>query len=211
MAKSMILWGTFQGNSEAFDAAVAAGDLIQQGNMYFWAEVASGRNKSQVTGMKASGGELALNAEEFSTLGSFMESRPFTKYGMSTWDAALASLQAPSNPSSGSRPELSPPLSMFGTRDNTRATRPQAIEDASRPKDSAMKWNAVENMVAEAKAAQERLLRDASRYAAKTKACKDDNVALMLKEAIALLNGTANKLQECQMWQDCPHQLPSSC
>ena len=74
-----------------------------------------------------------------------------------------------------------------------------------------MKWNAVENMVAEAKAAQERLLRDASRYAAKTKACKDDNVALMLKEAIALLNGTANKLQECQMWQDCPHQLPSSC
>lgn len=200
MAKNLILWGIFQRNESAFDQAVAAGDLIQKGSMYFWAEVASGRKKTQGTGMKADGGEVSLEANEFDALGTFVESRPFAKFGQHSRDAALAVVGGAFNPSSSSQPGEAPQFPMPGGHMPAPKAL-KAIQDA--PRQQVMyKWTAVEKQVADAKSAQERLLRDSGRYASKLKATKDEHFPNMLKECVALLNANTNKLMDCQMWQE---------
>ena len=59
------------------------------------------------------------------------------------------------------------------------------------------------NLVADAKAANERLQRDASRLVLKVRG-RDGKTVGKIKTAVAMLNDNLLQLQECQMWQEIP-------
>lgn len=196
MPKSIILWQTFHGNQSALDAAVAAGDVIENNGFYHYATVKSGRVKSGTTGMNLGGGEVKLKNQDFDDLSNFLDSRPFAKFGENVWKG-LMEQQPQIHDGYGSSSRLvsqRQPLAL------TQHGEPEVKVEVSK-----VKWPSLEKHIMEAKAAQERLLKDGSRYAAKVREhCGEGggHMGSMLKEALSICNDNLKEIQECITWQD---------
>lgn len=63
-------------------------------------------------------------------------------------------------------------------------------------------WKSVQSTVADAKAASERLLRDASRYVQKIREANDTGLVSKMSDIMDALQGNIKMLTDCQMWEN---------
>lgn len=77
----IMLWQTFHGDKSAMEAAARDGDIFQQGGLWHYKQVETGRTKELTDNMEMSGGKVDLTVDDFSDLSSWMTSRPWAKYG----------------------------------------------------------------------------------------------------------------------------------
>lgn len=206
--KSVLLWGTFHGNEDAFNQAVAAGEIMFQNGFYHYAQMKQGREKTMSNQLSLDGGKAKLAVEEFSELQGFLDTRPFAKFGEQGWNMAMArtsgSVASSSHgQTSHPQPEVTPFWSSEPESKRLRLTDVDDVSKAQPSKPDVVKWSALEGHIGEAKLAQERLLRDAGRYAAKARESKIETLQDMLKKVMHKCNSNLQELQHCQMWQDC--------
>jgi predicted ATP-grasp superfamily ATP-dependent carboligase len=72
-----------------------------------------------------------------------------------------------------------------------------------KPKPAAkLTWKSVQSTVADAKAASERLLRDASRYVQKIREANDTGLVSKMSDIMDALQGNIKMLTDCQMWEN---------
>ena len=89
--RSVLLWGTFAGNEDAFRQAEADGEIFQQGGLWFYCTVESGRTKRNTDSQNLSGGSSSLGLEEFADMTQFITSRPWADFGESAWGMSASS------------------------------------------------------------------------------------------------------------------------
>lgn len=63
-------------------------------------------------------------------------------------------------------------------------------------------WKSVQSTVADAKSANERLLRDASRYVQKIREANDTGLVSKMSDIMDALQGNIKMLTDCQMWEN---------
>jgi molecular chaperone GrpE (heat shock protein) len=97
---------------------------------------------------------------------------------------------------------------LLAIEDSPPASRPSSKAQAGtvevmKPKPAAkLTWKSVQSTVADAKAASERLLRDASRYVQKIREANDTGLVSKMSDIMDALQGNIKMLTDCQMWEN---------
>ena len=89
--RSVLLWGTYRGNEDAFRQAEADGEIFQQGGLWFYCTVESGRTKRNTDSQNVSGGSSSSGLEDFADMTQFITSRPWADFGESAWGMSASS------------------------------------------------------------------------------------------------------------------------
>lgn len=191
--RSILLWQVFQGNERALEDAIACGDVYEKDGFFHYGRLKTGRSKAQEQTMHLGGGEAKVSVDEMQDLhAGFFGKRPFQQGGGEVWQKAFS--DSPLHQRRSSASTEAPPKRQKALCDGT-VEEPEDVKDM-------VKWSNVDRQVGEAKLTQERLLKDAGRYASKVRGCKEQQLSKMLKEVIAICNTNLTDLQHCQMFQD---------
>lgn len=191
--RSILLWQVFQGNERALEDAIACGDVYEKDGFFHYGRLKTGRSKAQEQTMHLGGGEAKVSVDEMQDLhAGFFGKRPFQQGGAEVWQKAFS--DSPLHQRRSSASTEAPPKRQKALCDGT-VEEPEDVKDM-------VKWSNVDRQVGEAKLTQERLLKDAGRYASKVRGCKEQQLSKMLKEVIAICNTNLTDLQHCQMFQD---------
>lgn len=81
LAPMVMLWQTFHGNKPAMAEAARVGDVFEDGGLWYFKQVETGRTKELTDKMQLSGGASKLSVDEFSDMSGWLTSRPWSKYG----------------------------------------------------------------------------------------------------------------------------------
>lgn len=188
---SVMLWQIFQGNTAAMADAEKKGDVHEKDGMWYHGRVTAGRTKENQQSMQLDGGRTKLSVDEFADMQGHFMKRPWSQYGAAVADEAEAPPQA-SGPSSGSGVSRQSNLRML--EDRPTVQKPEVIP-----------WKKVEAVVNDAKGANERLMRDTSRYVNKIRGIADaQDLVDQVKEVMQKLTENLQKLSDCQCWQEIP-------
>ena len=186
---SITLWQVFQGQEQAMKVAEERGDTYQDNGMWHRKKVSTGRTRSTTEGMQLSGGSTAVDVDQFAAMNQWLGNRGWNKFGQQE-------LEAPQG-SSATKPGQQASVDVAG---DGQAQRSRVTPEATPTK---LPWSRLQSLVGDAKAANERLQRDASRLVLKVRG-QDGETIDKIKTAVAILNDTLSQLQECQMWQEIP-------
>ncbi len=186
---SIMLWQVFQGQEQAMKVAEQRGDIYCDNGMWHHKKVSTGRTKSTTEAMQLSGGTTAVDVDQFAAMNQWLGNRGWNKFGQQE-------LEAPQG-SSATKPGQ---LALADVAGHGQAQRSRVAPEATVAK---LPWSRLEGLVGDAKAANERLQRDASRLVLKVRG-QDGETVDKIKTAVAILNDSLSQLQECQMWQEVP-------
>ena len=188
---SVMLWQIFQGNTAAMADAEKKGDVHEKDGMWYHGRMTAGRTKENQQSMQLDGGRTKLSVDEFADMQGHFMKRPWSQYGEALADEAEPLPQA-SGPSSGSGVSRQSNLRML--EDRPTVQKPEVIL-----------WKKVEAVVNDAKGANERLMRDTSRYVNKIRGMADgQDLVDQVKEVMQKLTENLQKLSDCQCWQEIP-------
>ena len=159
--------------------------------MWYHGRVTAGRTKENQQAMQLDGGKTKLSVDEFADMQGHFMKRPWSQYGEAIADDAETPPLA-SGPSSGSGVQRQSSLRML--EDRPAVQKPEVIL-----------WKKVEAVVNDAKAANQRLMRDTSMYVNKFRGTADcQDLVDQVKEVMHNLTENLQKLSDCQCWQETP-------
>ena len=188
---SVMLWQIFQGNTAAMADAEAKGDVYEKDGMWYHGRVTAGRTKENQQAMQLDAGKAKLSVDEYTDMQGHFMKRPWSQYGEAVADDVEAPALA-SGASSASGVAKQSSLKMLEDR-------------AAVNKAEVIPWKKIESVVNDAKAANERLLRDTSRYVNKIRGSQDcKDLVDQVKDVMNKLTENLQKLQDCQCWQEIP-------
>ena len=180
--KTIMIHHYFHGSKTAFEEALLEGDLMEteeNGKYYYsFKQLKAGRKKKNNEPTKLDGGSASLETAEYAEMASFLKNRPWSKFGIS------------SGPSSSSG--LPKKKEQLALEDEKKDVAPKATK---------VKWDTLEEVLQDAKASQERLLREGQKLVGKVKASDDAVLADDLKGIMTTLSESHKKLQEALRWQ----------
>ena len=196
---SVMLWGTFHGSKDGFQAAEAAGDIFESNGMWHHKKVQAGRTKTTEDVMKLQSGKVSLDTDQFADFSSFLSSRDWSKYGqhMDLEDnnqknmelhRGKGQLALEYEPSYHKQPS---------------AAEPSASVSAP-PKVVKLPWEKLEKHVIDAKSANERLQRDCNRLVVKVRGV-GGQLEEEMQGVVEKLHENLQQLSQCQMWNKVPN------
>ena len=71
----------FHGNKGAMEEAARVGDIFEHEGLWYSKRVETGRTKELKDAMQLSGGKAQLSVDEYSDMSSWLQDRPWSKYG----------------------------------------------------------------------------------------------------------------------------------
>ena len=80
-AGMVMLWSIFHGNKGAMEEAARVGDIFEHEGLWYSKRVETGRTKELKDAMQLSGGKAQLSVDEYSDMSSWLQDRPWSKYG----------------------------------------------------------------------------------------------------------------------------------
>eukprot|EP00435_Cladocopium_sp_Y103_P012619 s1297_g3.t1 len=195
---SVMLWGTFHGSKEGFDAATAAGDIFESNGMWHHQKVQAGRTKTTEDIMQLQSGKVKLDTDQFAAFSSFLSSRDWSKYGQ----------QMDLEDNSQKKMQLQRGKSQLALEyDQSFHKQPSAEPSASASAPSKvvkLPWKSLEKHVIEAKSANERLQRDCNRLVVKVRGAGGE-LEEEMQGVVEKLQDNLHQLSQCQMWNKVPN------
>ena len=192
----VILWQTFHGQEHALQEALKTGDVYESHGLYHHRRMTAGRSKTSTESMQLDGGKVAIDTDQFAGMSSFLGGKKWSQYGQQ------AMQDSPPQP----RVKRSQQL----TLEDVQPTHPRRTSSqlalpgpATTNKVVKVDWVTFQQIVSEAKAANERLQRDCSRLVMKVRG-GDQKLTDDMKAVVNLLTENLQSLQECQMWEEVP-------
>ena len=190
---SILLWQTFQGNEAAMQMAEQKGDIYEEDNLWYFRRSTAGRTKSTTDGLELQGGKVKLDVDTFGNFGDWMSNRDWSKFGNAI---EFPEGHAP-------EPVLKRQKSQLAIQYEAHSSLTSSSH-ATEPKTQKVPWKSFEHQVGQAKGANERLQRDASRWVMKVRGGQDSELQEKIKAVLTLLTDNLASLSECQMWQEVP-------
>ena len=179
--QSVMLWQTFQGNSEAMSLALQKGEVFEKNGLYHFVTVRAGRTKTTTENQKLDGGKAKLEVADFKEMQGFLSPTPWKDFGQDVWE------------------------SPFDNPDASSSSMSMAIQNkpsqlAIMDEDPVVKWAAIQKNLLGAKEAQ-RLLRDSGKIVAKCKTSRDEDLQQQLRQVMNQLQLSLQTCDDCQTWQ----------
>ena len=174
--RAIMLHHFFHGDQGAFDSALRDGDIYELQNAgkisYAFDCAEQGRTKSKDNAMTLSRGQIKVTSKEHEQLEDVLEKYDFSVIGCSSIG-------------SGSGP-------------HEKESLPLAVKDAERN----VKWSLIEKHLVEAKAAQDRLLKDSQKILPAIQKSRDVELVGKFKDMHGQLQQGCSKVSEALLWKD---------